>query len=89
MRQRRGSFTRARHHMSVNKRFSEVIIADYCEGDISQYIFLFFSSLLILSVIVWANDHHLILVPALLRARQCPHWCLPSYPRDLLVPLRM
>ncbi|KAG8215355.1 glycosyltransferase family 20 protein [Butyriboletus roseoflavus] len=40
-----------KQYMSVNKRFAEVIIANYREGDI-----------------IWVNDYHLMLLPALLRA---------------------
>jgi trehalose 6-phosphate synthase/phosphatase len=40
-----------KQYMSVNKRFADVIIANYREGDI-----------------IWVNDYHLMLLPALLRA---------------------
>ncbi|KIK93311.1 glycosyltransferase family 20 protein [Paxillus rubicundulus Ve08.2h10] len=40
-----------KQYMAVNKRFADVIIDNYREGDI-----------------IWVNDYHLMLLPALLRA---------------------
>ncbi|KAF9241274.1 glycosyltransferase family 20 protein [Melanogaster broomeanus] len=40
-----------KQYMSVNKRFADIIIQNYREGDM-----------------IWVNDYHLMLLPALLRA---------------------
>lgn len=57
-----------KQYMSVNKRFAEVIIANYREGDISLYTPFFFLSYHSSYLTVWVNDYHLLLLPALLRA---------------------
>ncbi len=49
-------------YVSVNQKFAETIAANYQPGDIGEAIICCKAN-----TVVWVNDYHLMLVPAMLR----------------------
>jgi trehalose-6-phosphate synthase len=56
-----------KQYVAVNQRFADAIIANYQDGDTSTSPSSQQASFLI-TLLVWVNDYHLMLLPALLRA---------------------